>query len=93
MSFFEKVTEFFSMVKIALSPILVFTIAGFACYFWLEGFLGAFICIALNVLGLMLGVWLAIYVHKKHGAIEFNARIDASPDLDGQSELDKKEKK
>jgi len=85
-NFFEKIVEFFSMVKIALSPILIFTIAGIACYFWLEGALGAFVGLALVVLGLMVGVWLAIYIHKKHGAIEFNARLDATPELDKKEE-------
>lgn len=88
-NFFEKVVELFSMVKIALSPILLFTIAGIVCYFWLEGTLGAFVGIALIVLGLMIGVWLAIYVHKKHGAIEFNARIEGTPELDKKEEENK----
>lgn len=85
--FLEKAIEFFSMIKIALSPILLFTIIGTICYLAVKPPMNIALSIFAIVLGIILGVWWAIYIHKKHGATEFNARLDAFP------ELDKNEKK
>lgn len=79
---FEKFVEFLSMVKIAFSPIIIFTIIGLACCFSVQQPIGLLLCIGLIIAGIVLGIWLAIYIHKKHGAIEFNSRISASPELD-----------
>ncbi|MCK6650378.1 MAG: hypothetical protein L6Q66_12045 [Bacteroidia bacterium] len=85
--FIENLIEFISMVKIALSPILLFTIAGIIAYIYIDGMLGIIAFSLLSVLGLALGIWWAISIHKKHGATEFNAKISATPELD---EKDKK---
>ncbi len=87
--FLEKVVEFFSMIKIALSPILIFTIAGIVCYCGIKLPMGVVVGTCLIVLGLVLGIWLAIYIHKKYGAIEFNSRISETPELDKTKEEEK----
>ena len=84
--FLERVAEFFSMIKIALSPIIVFTIIGITCYYGVKPPMGLILSIALIIIGLVLGIWLAIYIHKKHGAIEFNSILSASPELDNKEE-------
>lgn len=87
MKFIENLIEFISMVKIALSPILLFTIGGFVLYLYIDGLLGITVFSLLSIIGLALGIWWALSIHKKHGATEFNAKISATP------ELDKEEKK
>lgn len=84
--FLDKVAEFISMIKIALSPIIVFTIAGIICYFGIKTPWGIILGIISIILGLVFGIWLAVYIHKKHGAIEFNSRISATPELDNKKE-------
>jgi hypothetical protein len=84
--FLEKVAEFFSMIKIALSPIIVFAILGIICYYGVKPPMGIVWSICSIVVGCVLGIWLAIYIHKKHGAIEFNSRISATPELDKKKE-------
>ena len=85
--FFEKVIEFFSMILIALSPIIIFTLIGITCYYSFQSVTGIIIGSGSVIFGLILGIWLAIHSHKKQGATEFNSRIHATP------ELDEKEKK
>ena len=93
LSFFEKIVELMSMVQVALSPILIFTIIAIVCYFGIEQPYGFFVGILVMIAGIVLGVWYAIYIHKKRGATEFLSLIRSSPELDEKSELDKEEKK
>ena len=92
-NFFEKVIEFASMVQVALSSIFIFTIIGIVCYFSIEQPFGLIVGGGLILGGIILGIWYAIYIHKKRGATEFLSLIRSSPELDEKSELDKEEKK
>lgn len=86
-NFFEKTIEFISMVQVALFPIVVFLVIGSICYCYLDAPANLIVAILSIIVGLILGVWYAIYIHKKRGATEFLSRISATP------ELDEKEKK
>jgi disulfide bond formation protein DsbB len=75
------------MVKIALAPILLFFIIGLVCYANWEGTVGLIFLILFSLIGIILGIFIAIYIHKKHGAVNFNSKIIATPDLDKKDKI------
>lgn len=85
--FLENCIEFLSMVKIALAPILLFLIIGFICYANWDGTFGLILFVLFGLIGLILGIFLAVYIHKKHGAVNFNSKIIATPDLDKKDKI------
>jgi len=89
LKFIENVVEFLAMVKIALSPILLFLIIGFVSYLYFGNELGTTLLILCIIMGLVLGVLLAWRIHKKHGAVGFNAKIMSTPELDKEKDKTK----
>ncbi len=85
----ETIFRFFYWVRIALSPIILFGIFALIAYFNFDTPINLFLAGGFVLIGLILGVVLAEYARKKHGTIEFSARVMASPDFD---EVAKKEK-
>lgn len=84
-NFFEKFVEFLAMIKIALSPILVFSIAAFFLYHSSVSY-GLMLCIGSLIVGLVLGIYLAVRISKKKGAVNFLSRLSATPELDKNDE-------
>jgi hypothetical protein len=85
----ETIFRFFYWVRIALSPIILFGIFAFIIYHTIMTPLNLYLSIALAIIGIVLGVVLAEYARRKHGTMEFSARVMASPDFD---DVAKKEK-
>lgn len=80
---FEKFTEGIAWIQIVLSPTLIGIIAGI--FVGLAGSPGFGIVIGL--LGLVVGIFLAIRVSRKEGASQFVSRIMATPELDEKEKV------
>ena len=88
--FLENVIEVFSFLKIVISPLLIGLFIGLVVYANKTDDVGFIIGVSIALIGLFLGIKLALWARKKQGsATEFNARINASPDID---EIIKKDK-
>lgn len=88
---FENVIEAFSFLKIVISPFLIGLFIGIIVYANKTDSIGLIIGIAITLIGLFAGIKLALWARKKQGsATEFNARINASPDIDEIIKNDKK---
>jgi uncharacterized protein YneF (UPF0154 family) len=48
---------------------------------------GLIFLILFSLIGIILGIFIAIYIHKKHGAVNFNSKIIATPDLDKKDKI------
>lgn len=87
----EYIIEAFSSFKIVISPLLIGLFIGIVVYANKTNAIGLIIGIAITLIGLFAGIKLALWARKKQGsATAFNARINASPDID---EILKKDKK
>lgn len=82
MNFFEKIVEWFFMIRLALAPTLLGVIVGGYFYLTATSSSGIIIGIAIAVVGLILGILLVIRVKKKQTATEFISRVMATPELD-----------
>lgn len=79
---FISIIGIFKWIKIFFSPFLFLGIVGLAVFSNAETVLMEYLGIGIIIFGIVCGILLAEYVRKKHGLIEFDARIDATPDLD-----------
>jgi uncharacterized membrane protein YqjE len=86
MSFFEKIVEFFFMVKLALSPILLGILGGGFVVLTSIEITMKILGYGIMVLGLVLGVVLVWRVKKKKLATDFMAEVMATPELDGKKD-------
>jgi len=86
MSFFEKIVEFFFMVKLALSPICLGVLGGGFVVLTSVEITMKILGYGIMVLGLVLGIVIVWRVKKKKLATEFIAEIIATPDLDKKDE-------
>ncbi|GAB0154876.1 hypothetical protein CHRYSEOSP005_01360 [Chryseobacterium sp. Alg-005] len=80
---FEKFTEAIGGFLIFLSPFLIAVIIAAFIYFPNPNTITLIIAIAIILLGIILGVKLALKIYKtKKGTIHFVSRTDATPDID-----------
>lgn len=83
--------EVFSFLRIVISPLLIGCFIGIVVYTNKTDDVGLFIGVLFVIIGLIVGIKLAIWARKNQGSVtEFNARVNASPDID---EIIKKDKK
>lgn len=83
--------EVFSFLRIVISPLLIGCFIGIVVYTNKTDDVGLFIGVLFVIIGLIVGIKLAIWARKNQGsATEFNARINASPDIDEIIKNDKK---
>jgi hypothetical protein len=86
----EVIVEAFSFMKIVLSPLLIGLFIGIVIYANKTDNVGLIIGGGVTFTGLIAGILLALWARKNSGsAVEFNARVNASPDID---EIIKKDK-
>jgi len=86
----EIIIEAFSFMKIVLSPLLIGLFIGIVIYANKTDNVGLIIGVVVTFAGLITGILLALWARKNSGsAVEFNARVNASPDID---EIIKKDK-
>lgn len=79
----EIIIEAFSFMKIVLSPLLIGLFIGIVFYVNKTDNIGLIIGIVVTLTGLIAGILLTLWARKKSGsAVEFNARINASSDID-----------
>ncbi len=89
--FIEGTIEVFSFLKIVISPLLIGLFIGIVIYANKTDDVGFFVGILFVIIGLVVGVKLAMWARKSQGsATEFNARVNASPDIDEIIRKDKK---
>ena len=89
----ENTVETISFMKIVLSPLLIGLFIGVIVYANKTDSIGLFIGSAISVTGLVTGILLALWARKKSGsAVEFNSRINASPDIDEMIKKDQSNK-
>ncbi len=86
----EIIVEAISFMKIVLSPLLIGLFIGIVIYANKTDNVGLIIGIVVTIIGLIAGILLALWARKKSGsALEFNTRINASPDIDEMIKKDK----
>ena len=86
MKFIEWFVEFFSWMKIVLSPLFIGAIVGGIYYGYHQNRNGIIIGSCIAGVGLIIGIIWATRVSKKEGATNFLARNDSSPELDKPDE-------
>ena len=78
-SFFETIIDAFSWLKIVASPTILGIGIGYACQYYLDSdFLFGFFSVA----GIVLGIYWANKIAKKHGTTNYLSKVNASPDID-----------
>ena len=82
MSFFEKIVEFFFMVKLALSPICLGVLGGGFVVLTSVEMTMKILGYGIMLLGVVLGITLVWRVKKKKMAAEFLSEIMATPEPD-----------
>ncbi|MCC6371941.1 MAG: hypothetical protein IT236_13135 [Bacteroidia bacterium] len=85
----EKLVKVLSWIKIALSPIILGAIIGGIIYANKPDTTGLLIAAFPAVAGIIGGVFLAMWVSKKHGVTEFHPGLRSTPDWD---EMDRQKK-
>lgn len=90
LDFFDVLGEVLGAIQIVFSPLLFAAIIGFLVYISKPGLTRLFIGIAITVVGLIVGIILAIKASKGKGTMHVVSRANASPELDHLDE-DKKE--
>jgi uncharacterized membrane protein YGL010W len=78
----EKFVQAGNWLKIAASPAIVGIILGGLFYLFLKNMAGIVIGGLIALAGVIAGILLAKRISKRMGVIEFNGRVNASPDLD-----------
>ncbi|MDI9339393.1 MAG: hypothetical protein QM534_02380 [Sediminibacterium sp.] len=77
----ETLIEWFSMLKIIASPLLAGGLLGLFTFLYNPGLPGIIAFAVCALAGLLIGIWLVTRIKRKQNAVEFNARIHASPDI------------
>lgn len=72
----------FKWVKVFLAPVFLFGLAGLAVLVNAESQFYEYIGTLIIGIGIIFGIFLAEYVRKHYGLIEFDARDEATPDID-----------
>ncbi|MFT3919810.1 hypothetical protein [Cloacibacterium sp.] len=81
-SFFERIIDVISWLKIVASPTLFGIAVGFFLKIYFKNDLGDFLFGFFIVFGIIFGIYLANRMSKKYGATNFISKVDASPDID-----------
>jgi hypothetical protein len=88
---FELMTEIIGWVEIMISPTLITGIIGVGIYFYFQNFTGKIIGISIASIGVLIGILWATKIFKsKKGTVHFMSRISATPELDNETEEEKK---
>lgn len=91
LKFFENIVEVFSFLRIVISPLLIGCFIGIVIYANKTDDIGFFIGLLFVIIGLVVGVKLAMWARKNQGsATEFNAQVNSSRDIDDIIKKDKK---
>lgn len=77
----ETLIEWFSLLKIIASPLLAGGVLGLVAFLYFSGLTGIIACTVCVLTGLIAGIWLVKRIRKKQNAVDFNARVYASPDV------------
>lgn len=89
MNWFDKIFEHLFAIRIALSPALLGLIIGGFVYGSNDSLLYELLAGGIVLLGIILGILLAVYVKKRGSAVDFMSRIMATPELDKKKEPNK----
>lgn len=82
LKFIKQLVEWLSILKIIAAPVIIGSIAAFVFYLYMPNQTGNIISVVIFLSGLVTGIVLALRIRKNSSAVEFNARVSASPDLD-----------
>jgi hypothetical protein len=80
--FFEIVVDFLNGLKIGVSPLLIGGVLGGLFYLFKPDMTGIIMGGFITLIGLIVGIFLAIHIQKTKGTTEFMSGINATPDLD-----------
>ncbi len=78
MKIFAWIIEIFFGILVALSPSLIGVIFGAFIYMAYPSQFGKIVSISIIVLFVVLGIWFAIWAHRKYGLSMFYSRINGS---------------
>jgi hypothetical protein len=93
MKIFEKIVAALFWLQIAVAPIVLCLFLALAVHYYYPTSLGLAASIAIVVLGIIGGIFLANWAAKKYGTIAFISRVSASPELDHLEEEEGSRKK
>lgn len=79
---FDKIIKALAWTQVAVVPAMIGVGLGLLGWLSLKGVWGVFLGSALALGGLFIGVTWANRVSRKHGSIQFIARVSATPELD-----------
>ena len=82
----EAVPKIITWLQIALAPLLVGGIIGFFFYASYPKRIGLPLAVLTIIIGLIQGILLARRIEKKRGVVEFMSRVNATPELDNQTD-------
>ena len=82
LDFFDILGEILGAIQIVASPLLAAAIIGFLVYVSNPNSLRLIIGIVITVIGLVIGILLAIKAWRGKGTMHFVSRVNASPELD-----------
>jgi hypothetical protein len=88
---FEKVSEFWGGVVIAISILGVGVIFGVILFSILKGLLGTIVFWIITIASLFYGIYISIKNYKGKGTIHLLSRTMASPDLDAKIDIKSKD--
>lgn len=82
-STFMKTIDSLNWIKIVLSPTLLFGIIGFVIMLALEDHpVAPYVLVFCILTGIVLGIFWANRIRKKHGTTHYISRVNASSDID-----------
>lgn len=81
-NFFISFIAVFKWIKIFLAPVFLFGLSGLAVLFNSENTFYEYLGVFCIVIGVIFGIFLAEYIRKEYGLIEFDARVETTPDID-----------
>lgn len=87
MSFFDKVFELISKIKVALTPLLIAAFLAIVFYKNIsDGFWATLSAALISLIGFFAAYKFVKYASKGRGAMDFVARVNASPELNKKEE-------
>lgn len=85
----EKIPELLGWLQIAAAPTITGAIAGVLIYLSNPSTFRLILAIAVAIICLILGIYLAKRIYKKKGTVDFLSKINEMPEMDKEEELRK----
>ena len=89
MKLLEKIPELIGWLQIAIAPTIVGAIAGVLIYLSNPSTFRLILAIAVVILCLILGIYLAKRIYKKKGTVDFLSKVIETPEMNKKEESKK----